>query len=66
MTQPWELSAIQALTAFREKSLAPTELLASVQQRVQALDATGSKPINAITQQLSDTAHANAADTDEV
>lgn len=32
MTQPWELSAHQALDAFRNKTLAPTELLDSVLQ----------------------------------
>ena len=54
MTRPWELSATQALDAFRKKSLAPTELLASIQQRIAAYDSTGPEPINAITETLDD------------
>lgn len=63
MTQPWELSAHQALDAFRNRTLAPTELLDSVLQRIEDHDTGGSKPINAITEVLSEaTAAAEIAD----
>lgn len=52
MTQPWELSATEALQAFRDKSLAPSELLTSIQQRIDTFDSTGSQPINAITETI--------------
>lgn len=52
MTQPWELPATQALEAFRDKSLAPTELLASIRQRIDTFDSAGPEPINAITETL--------------
>lgn len=52
MTQPWELSATEALEAFRDKTLAPSELLASVQQRIEDVDQVGEQPINAITETL--------------
>lgn len=61
MTQPWELSALQALQAFRDKSLAPSELLTSIQQRIESYDAVGPQPINAITELLDDAAKAATA-----
>lgn len=63
MTQPWELTAYQALEAFRTKSLAPTEMLSALQDRVATLDSAGRQPINAITATLdSATTAAKAAD----
>lgn len=52
MTQPWQLSATEALQAFRDKSLAPSELLVSVRQRMETFDSAGPEPINAITETL--------------
>lgn len=63
MTEPHELSAIAALRAFRDKSLAPSELLSAVQHRVAQLDSTGEQPINAITETLDEAdSAATAAD----
>ena len=54
MTQAWELSAHQALAAFRDKTLSPSELVVALQQRISEIDKAGDKPINAITEQLDD------------
>ena len=54
MTQVWELSAYEVLTAFRDKTLSPSELIAALQQRVSTIDKAGDKPINAITELLDD------------
>ena len=58
MTQPWELSAVEALEAFRDKSLAPSELLDSIRQRIETIDSAGHEPINAITEVLENAAEA--------
>src|SRR5699024_12000676 len=63
MTQPWELSAVEVLEAFRDKSLAPSELLVSITQRIETIDSAGHEPINAITEVLENATEAtNQAD----
>lgn len=63
MTELWELSALDSLKAFRDRSLAPSELLKASQQRVADLDSAGNQPINAITDMVDEaTTAAEAAD----
>lgn len=54
MTQAWELSAHEVLTAFRDKTLSPSELVAALHHRISTIDKSGDKPINAITELLDD------------
>jgi aspartyl-tRNA(Asn)/glutamyl-tRNA(Gln) amidotransferase subunit A len=61
MTQPWELSAVDALSAMRSKELSPLELLASVLARAEAVEPS----INAFTETLRDSADAAASDSAE-
>src|SRR5699024_4412748 len=63
MTQPWELSAVEVLEAFRHKPLAPSELLVSITQRIETIDSAGHQPTNAITEVLDNATQAtNKAD----
>jgi Asp-tRNA(Asn)/Glu-tRNA(Gln) amidotransferase A subunit family amidase len=52
MTEPWELTATEALSRMRAKELSPLELLASVRARAEAVEPT----VNAFTEQLADPA----------
>ena len=52
MTEPWELTATEALARMRAKELSPVELLASVRARAAAVEPT----VNALTEQLADEA----------
>ena len=48
MTEPWELTATEALVRMRANELSPVELLASVRARAEAVEPT----VNALTEQL--------------
>ena len=52
MTEPWELTATEALARMRTKELSPVELLASVRARAEAVEPT----VNALTEQLAEPA----------
>ena len=52
MTEPWELTATEALARMRTKELSPLELLASVRARAEVVEPT----VNALTEQLADPA----------
>jgi len=52
MTEPWELTATDALARMRVKELSPVELLASVRARAEVVEPT----VNALTEQLADPA----------
>ena len=56
MTEPWELTAVDALAKMRAKELSPVELLASVRARAEAVEPT----VNALTEQLGEGADAAA------
>ena len=59
MTQPWELTAVDALAKMRAKELSPVELLASVRARAESVEPT----VNALTEQLGETADAAAEES---
>jgi Asp-tRNA(Asn)/Glu-tRNA(Gln) amidotransferase A subunit family amidase len=59
MSEPWELSATDALTAMRAKELSPVELLASVRRRADAVEPT----VNALCERRTDEADAAAVDS---
>ena len=46
MTEPWELTAVDALARMRAKELSPVELLASVRARAEQVEPT----VNAFTE----------------
>jgi aspartyl-tRNA(Asn)/glutamyl-tRNA(Gln) amidotransferase subunit A len=48
MSEPWELSAVDALAAMRAKELSPVELLASVRARAEKVEPV----VNALTERL--------------
>jgi Asp-tRNA(Asn)/Glu-tRNA(Gln) amidotransferase A subunit family amidase len=52
MTQPWELTAVEALARMRTKGLSPVELLGSVTARAEAVEPT----VNAFTERRADEA----------
>ena len=52
MTEPWQLTATEALARMRAKELSPVELLASVRARAEAVEPI----VNALTEQLADPA----------
>ena len=52
MSEPWELTATEALARMRAKELSPVELLASVRARAEAVEPT----VNALTEQLGEPA----------
>jgi len=52
MTEPWELTATDALARMRAKELSPVELLASVRARAEVVEPR----VNALTEQLADPA----------
>jgi aspartyl-tRNA(Asn)/glutamyl-tRNA(Gln) amidotransferase subunit A len=52
MSEPWELTAVDALAAMRAKELSPLELLASVQARAEAVEPV----VNAFTERLDEAA----------
>jgi len=56
VTDPWQLSAVDALAAMRARELSPVELLASVQERADAVEPV----VNAFTERLDDAAAAAA------
>ena len=60
MTEPWELTATDALARMRAKELSPVELLASVRARAEAVEPT----VNALTEQLDDPADDAARDSE--
>ncbi len=60
MTEPWELTATEALARMRTKGLSPVELLASVRARAEAVDPT----VNALTEQLADPADEAARESE--
>ncbi len=61
MTEPWELTATDALARMRAKELSPLELLASVRVRAEAVEPT----VNALTEQLADPADEAARESEE-
>src|SRR5699024_3131766 len=54
MTQAWELSAHEGLTAFRDKTRSPGAPVAALRHRTSTIHKSGDKPINAITELLDD------------
>ena len=60
MTEPWELTATEALARMRAKELSPVELLASVRARAEAVEPT----VNALTEQLADPADEAARESE--
>ena len=52
MTEPWELTATEAMARMRAKELSPVELLASVRARAEVVEPI----VNALTEQLADPA----------
>ena len=61
MSEPWELTAVDALAAMRARELSPVELLASVQARADAVEPV----VNAFTERLDDDAAAAAKDAEQ-
>jgi Asp-tRNA(Asn)/Glu-tRNA(Gln) amidotransferase A subunit family amidase len=61
MSEPWQLTAVDALAAMRAKELSPVELLASVQARADAVEPV----VNAFTERLNDDAAAAAKDSEQ-
>ena len=61
MSEPWELTAVDALARMRAKELSPVELLASVQTRAESVEPT----VNAFTEQRDDAALLAANDSAE-
>jgi len=61
MSEPWELTAVDALAAMRAKELSPVELLASVVARADAVEPT----VNAFTERMTDRAEEAARDSAE-
>ena len=61
MTEPWQMTAVDALAAMRATSLSPVELLASVYERADAVEPV----VNAFTERREDAARAAAADSAE-
>jgi Asp-tRNA(Asn)/Glu-tRNA(Gln) amidotransferase A subunit family amidase len=57
MTEPWELTAVDARAAMRAGELSPAELLASVRARANAVEPT----VNALCERIEDGADAAAA-----
>jgi aspartyl-tRNA(Asn)/glutamyl-tRNA(Gln) amidotransferase subunit A len=60
MSQPWELSAVDALAAMRAKDLSPVELLVSVQARADDVEPV----VNAFTERLDEDAAIAAKDSE--
>ncbi len=60
MTEPWELTATDALARMRTKEFSPVELLASVRARAAVVEPT----VNALTEQLGDSANEAARDSE--
>src|SRR5215213_369534 len=56
MTEPWELTAADALAKMRAKELSPIELLASVRARADVVEPT----VNALTERRAEAADAAA------
>ena len=61
VSEPWELTAVDALARMRAKELSPVELLASVQTRAETVEPT----VNAFTEQRDDAALLAANDSAE-
>jgi aspartyl-tRNA(Asn)/glutamyl-tRNA(Gln) amidotransferase subunit A len=61
MSEPWELTAVDALAKMRAKELSPVELLASVQARADAVEPV----VNALTERLDEDALASAKASEE-
>ncbi len=61
MSEPWELSAVKALTAMRAKTLSPVELLESVERRADEVEPV----VNALCERRSEPARAAARDSAE-
>lgn len=61
MSEPWELTAVDALAAMRAKELSPVELLASVRARADAVEPV----VNALCERLDDDALAAARASEE-
>jgi len=60
MSEPWELTATEALAQMRAKGLSPVELLASVRARAEVVEPT----VNALTEQLGEPADEAARDSE--
>jgi aspartyl-tRNA(Asn)/glutamyl-tRNA(Gln) amidotransferase subunit A len=60
MTQPWELTATDALARLRAKELSPVELLASVYARADVVEPT----VNAVTERRTEEAEAAARESE--
>ena len=60
MSEPWELTATEALAQMRAKGLSPVELLASVRARAEVVEPT----VNALTEQLGEPADDAARDSE--
>src|SRR5699024_6072527 len=54
MTQAWELSGHEVVTAVRDATLTPCQLVEALHHRISTIDKSGDKPINAITELLDD------------
>ncbi|HEX6844964.1 MAG TPA: amidase [Actinomycetota bacterium] len=61
MSEPWELTAVDALATMRTKELSPVELLASVQARAEVVEPT----VNAFTERLDEAAAGAAKESAE-
>jgi Asp-tRNA(Asn)/Glu-tRNA(Gln) amidotransferase A subunit family amidase len=61
MSEPWELTAVDALAAMRAKELSPVELLASVYARADAVEPV----VNALCDRLDEDALVAAKDSEE-
>ena len=59
MSEPWELSAVEALAAMGTKTLSPVELLGSVQARADEVEAV----VNALTERLDEEAMISAKES---
>ena len=61
MSEPWELTAVDALARMRAKELSPVELLTSVVKRAEAVEPT----VNAFSDRLFEEAEDRARDAEE-